>query len=206
MRQDFGFCVSCRIITYVNLKKTNAIRKAQILNKYLEKEISILDFGCGDLSMAVHLLQLNPRLRITGVDVVDFGQRYPKINFRLYNGNILPFSSGSFDTVIAYHVFHHAFQPKRAFKECVRVAKKKVIFVEPVYRARWEIPGMIFMDWLFNIWKDKNVPMNYNFKSLSWWKRQIAINGLELRTLEDVEILPKYSPTGRSYLFLTLRC
>ncbi len=189
----------------MDLKRTNALRKAKLLNTYMTGEKTVLDFGCGDLLMAQELYRLNSRLQITGLDVVDFGIRYQGIKFAQFDGRAVPFSAKSFDAVVAYHVFHHTEIPEKLFVECVRVAKHKIIFVEPVYRVRGEIPGMIFMDWLFNVWKGEKIPMAYNFKSLKWWKEEIKDNGWQLITLKDVEILPKILPTGRSFLFVAGR-
>ncbi|MFZ5845410.1 MAG: class I SAM-dependent methyltransferase [Patescibacteria group bacterium] len=189
----------------MNLKRSNALRKAKLLFPYLAGEKTVLDFGCGDLALASVLNEHNPRLKITGIDVVDFGVRYPGIKFQQFDGSIVPFPAKSFDTVVAFHVFHHTEIPEKLFAECVRVAKHKIIFVEPVYRDRWEIPGMIFMDWLFNVWKGEKIPMAYNFRSRKWWEKRIENYGSRLVTLKDVEILPKIFPTGRSLLFVVKR-
>mgnify|MGYP001585960280 CR=1 FL=1 len=190
MRQDMSK------ISWNSLKKDNASRKVETLVPYLTNVQSVLDFGCGDLSMARALHKKFPRLKIAGIDVVDFGIRDKDISFRVYDGREIPFSSKSFDIVVAYHVFHHAPSPEYAFRECVRVARHAVIFVEPVYRSTFEIPGMIFMDWLFNVWKHEVIPMTYKFHSLLWWKNTIGKEKMKIGSIKDVELLPAWSPTG----------
>lgn len=180
----------------------NAKRKVGFLIPHLKGFSTLLDFGCGDLRMSKELASRRLMLKITGVDVVDFGVRDPRLTFRTYNGKMLPFPSQSFDAVIAWHVFHHTQNPAVTFKECMRVAKKRVIFVEPVWRHRWEKPGMMIMDWLFNVWKNRDVSLAFAFYSQEWWKEQITMNAGKLMVLEDVEILPRFFPTGRSLLFV----
>lgn len=186
----------------MDLKRVNAIRKVKLLRKYLQNEGSVLDFGCGDLSMAHELEKINPKLSITGLDVVDFGKRYPHIRFRKFGGQKIPYSANTFDTVIAYHVFHHTDNPRNLFAECCRVARKRVLFVEPTYRTPWELPGMAIMDWLLNFWKEKRISMSYRFYSKSWWLSMTEEERMKLIGVADVEPLPSWLPTGRSLLFV----
>ncbi len=180
----------------------NAKRKAKILLPWLDRSKTVLDFGCGDQQMAYQLRKLNKLLRITGIDVADFGHRYQDIGFTKFDGQKIPYPAKSFDAVIAYHVFHHTSNPVGLFGQCCKIAKRRIIFVEPVYRSYLEIPGMMIMDWLFNVWKDKQISMTYKFCSQIFWLSQIADHNLQLRNLTDVDILPKFLPTGRSMLFV----
>lgn len=186
----------------MNVQHANASMKVTVLKKYLREHRTVLDFGCGDLSMAKELLRLFPALMITGVDVVDFGARPEGVSFRGITDQTIPFPERSFDAVISYHVFHHTHNPGAWFAECVRVAKSTILFVEPVYRTTLEIPGMTIMDWLFNAWKREKIPMTYAFHSFNWWRQKIEMHGCTLRIAADVELLPRFLPTGRSLLFV----
>lgn len=180
----------------------NAKRKVDFLIPHLKGAPTLLDFGCGDLRMSQELIARREGLVVTGVDVVDFEVRDPNISFRKYGGEKLPFLSQSYDVVIAWHVFHHTSSPLAVFGECMRVAKQRVIFVEPVWRHRLEVPGMMFMDWLFNVWKSRDVSLAFTFRSRAWWEEQITKHNGRLRTVQDVEMLPPIFPTGRSLLFV----
>lgn len=186
------------------IQKKNTARKLKIILPYfnrLRKEEKILDFGCGDLSLASALKEKRPQLQITGVDVVDFGKRPKDISFVRYDGKVLPFSDSSFDTVLSFHVLHHCKDPEQAFKECLRVTKRRMLLIEPVARYSIEILGMKFMDWLFNVWKSESIPLTFQFLTYNRWKSVFAKYNLHVRSKKDVEILPKFFPTGRSYLF-----
>lgn len=169
---------------------------------YLKDSTSILDFGCGDLLFARELKSRNPNFTVTGVDVVDFGVRYKEIGFETYNGLLLPYKNRTFDAVISWHVFHHTKHAFALLAECFRVSRSQVLFVEPVYRGWWDIPGMRLMDWAFNVWKDKTVAMPYAFASAKTWQAEIRRLGWMCNDVKDVELLPRWLPTGRSLLFV----
>ncbi len=189
----------------MNMKLVNAEKKISHLVPFMQNTKRVLDFGCGDLTFAQALHRVFPHLHITGVDVVDFGKRYKGVEFKKYDGKKLPFNYRSFDTVISWHVFHHTNEPFALLKECLRVAKRSVCIVEPVYRGWWDIPGMRCMDWVFNVWKDHSVSMPYAFASRDKWQQEILALGWVVDVVKDVELLPGVLPTGRSLLFICSR-
>ena len=180
--------------------KSNAIRKVIQLRNFIGKNDRVLDFGCGDLSLSKELHVRMPGLHIRGVDIVDFGIRDTHIAFQQYDGKTLPYRAGAFDTVIVYHVLHHTNNPANLLLECLRVSRKTVLLVEPVYRWQFEIFGMTCMDWLFNVWKEKSIAMTFAFRSRKQWEYTIRNAGWNIDQAIDVEILPKWFPSGRSYL------
>ncbi len=184
------------------MKQANAMRKVKLLAPFLRPRMRLLDFGCGDMAFAREIKHAFPSLSIMGVDVVDFGRRYKGISFRRYDGHTLPFPNRNFDAVVSWHVFHHTTEPFVLFGECARVAKDTLFIVEPTFRGWWDIPGMRCMDWLFNIWKERSISMPYAFASRNKWESEIARLGWECKQVIDVELLPRWLPTGRSLLFV----
>lgn len=187
---------------YQRIKTANARRKTVQIRPHIKDCTSILDFGCGDMAFAAELRKTLPETGITGLDVVDFGIRQPGIRYRQYDGKLIPFGSGTFGAVIAWHVFHHTPDPEYYFSECLRVAKKTVIVTEPVYRHPLEIPGMAAMDWMFNVWKSRSISYAFRFHTLDWWKGVIRRYGGKIGCITDVELMPAWSPTGRSYMIV----
>lgn len=185
------------------LQKRNTDRKLKLLSSYfsVSRKETLLDFGCGDLSMAIGLSLRFPLLSVTGIDVVDFKSQVSNVKFIKYDGNKIPFRNKSFDTVVSYHVLHHTHDPARFFSECVRVANKRVLLIEPVPRHAIELPFMKIMDWVFNIWKSRSIDMPFHFLSEKEWRLLFTKHKLKVKSKKDVEILPAFSPTGRSYLF-----
>jgi len=183
-------------------KTINARKKADQLMPFIKHNMRVLDFGCGDLSLSKELVRRDKTLSITGVDVVDFNVKDIKIHFQKYDGKKIPYTHNAFDVVISYHVLHHTDKPIGFLNECLRVCRGKLLLVEPVYRHPVEIFGMTFMDWIFNVWKDRSIAMTYAFQSKTRWMQAIEARGWKIEKIIDVELLPAWFPTGRSYLFV----
>lgn len=183
--------------------KENADWKVKILASYFTKPERVLDFGCGDLSFVKSLKKIRPSLQITGVDVTEFVDRPKDIEFITYDGKRLPFKDNSFDTVVSFYVFHHCEDASESFKECARVARKRVLFVESVYRHPLEIPFMKFMDWIYNIVKPEAVPLSYRFLSFDEWIKVFLESKMKVQRSKKIKqaFLPPFAPVGISYLF-----
>lgn len=148
--------------------KKNSEWKVKSIVPYLKKNEKILDYGCGDFSFAKSLKKDIPSLRISGVDVVDFPEMKKPFPFYKYDGKKLPFKNNTFDTVIAFYVFHHTHDARDAFRECLRVGKR-ILFVESVVRNEFERPLMNLTDFLYNKWKSEDIPFTYQFLSFNDW-------------------------------------
>ena len=103
----------------------------ELADKYLHdtKNIAVLDIGSGVGLMDACLT--NTFKNLYGVDVEEgvvqkAKQRNPSVNYRLYDGNSLPFPDNFFDLVFAVNVMHHV--PPASWdnfvKEMKRVIKK----------------------------------------------------------------------------------
>lgn len=184
------------------IKQSNANLKLEQVMPYIQKGQRVLDFGCGDLSLSKAIAKRYPRNVVTGVDVVDFGTADDTVRFAVYDGNTLPYKKNAFDVVISYHVLHHTNNPLGLLSESMRVCGKTLLLVEPVPRFYAEIVGMTIMDWIFNIWKSRTISMTYAFQSNEVWTKEIEKHGFQIKKRIDVELLPKWMPTGRSYLYV----
>ncbi len=153
------------------LKQKNSSWKVQIISPYLEDREHILDFGCGDLLFSQVLLKQLPRLKITGVDIIDVSIHPENMRFVLYEGKILPFADNSFDTVICIYTLHHCENAEKSLKECLRVAKKRVLIIESIPRTAIEKRIMKFIDWIVNAWKPTPIPLSYQFLTEKDWNR-----------------------------------
>jgi len=187
------------------LQEENTNRKIRLLTPAIDKFHAVktlLDFGCGDMSLVMKLKKTYPKLAITGVDVVDFGVRTRLVSFQTYGGTRLPFRDKSFNIVLSYHVLHHCHDPFFSLRECVRVSKKYLLIVEPVPRRDYEIIGMKIMDCVFNLWKSKKIDFAFQFQKDMAWKKAFKQNKLKLVRQVNVELLPAFFPTGVSYLYI----
>ena len=166
---------------------------------------SVLDFGCGDLSIAAGLLEKLPDIKITGVDVVDSGVRVKNIAFRLYDGKKLPFGKASFDATIVYHVFHHCDDPKSSFADVSRVTKKRILMVEPVYRNSLDLFFMKILDRVNNGWRSRAIPMPFTFQKEEMWRKISGEKKWRVASTQTVGVLPAWLPIGVTKLFILTR-
>lgn len=91
--------------------------KAEKLRSWLpqlaQKQIDILDFGCGDGVMTQYVAQCFPLATLYGIDPsaesIQVAQsKFPSLNFSSFQENgSLPYADHSFDIIYAAGVFHH---------------------------------------------------------------------------------------------------
>ena len=179
-------------------------RQVGVLAPFLSPDDELLDFGCGDGSLGEGLAARIPGLRITGVDVVNSPAR-PGVRFVKYAGDAMPFGDRSFDVLLAYHVLHHCGDPAATLRECCRVARRRIIMVEPTFRSALDLPAMRGSDWLFNAWKPEPVPMPYTFQRRDRWRQLLAECGFSIEREDRVGVFPSWFPIGETVLFSATR-
>lgn len=180
-------------------------KQKALLVSYLSEAKTLLDFGCGDLSLAKLLHKEFPKLAITGVDVVDSDVRASGIIFTLYDGRTLPFRDHTFDVSIAYNVFHHCTDPRGAFGELSRVTQKKLLMVEPVYRNRLDLFFLKITDRIGNGWRNVRISMPFTFQTESTWRRFAREYHWKVTDTKTVGVLPRWLPIGEAKLFVLER-
>jgi SAM-dependent methyltransferase len=177
-------------------------KQIALIAPFLSGSSSLLDFGCGDLSLAKGLKTVLPGVRITGVDVVDSGVRAKGIDFRVYDGKRLPYANNTFDATVVYHVFHHCTQPKASLADVMRVTKKIILIVEPVYRNSLDIFFMKILDRVGNGWRGVAIPMPFTFQREETWARWAHGYGWTVPTVKNAGVLPSWLPFGVTKLFV----
>jgi ubiquinone/menaquinone biosynthesis C-methylase UbiE len=180
-------------------------KQKKLLAPYIRDGKTLLDFGCGDLSLSKLLHTEVPKLAITGVDVVDSRARVNGVAFTLYDGKTLPFRDHAFDVAISYHVFHHTSDPRAAFGELARVTKKTLLIVEPVYRNRLDLFFMKFADRVGNGWRGIAIPMPFTFQMEATWRRFAREFHWDVADTKTVGVLPRWLPIGEAKLFVLTR-
>ncbi len=186
------------------LKQKNSFWKVQLIASYLADGERILDFGCGDLLFSHALLAKLPSVKITGVDIVE-PARPRNIRFVLYDGKVLPFKDNSFDTVIAVYAFHHCKNVEESLKECLRVAKHRVLIIESIPRAVVEKHIMKFLDWVLNAWKPQPIPLSYQFVTKKGWNRLFQKYQLHATVKNIHHGLLLFAPIGGQSLIEVLK-
>lgn len=174
-----------------------------VLEPYLHRDSTALDFGCGDMALDRAIVKAIPGIRITGIDIVNSKPELNKhMKFLVYNGATVPFKNKSFDVVYAYHVFHHCADPVGALSECRRVAKGRILIVESVLRSIFETPGFMIADFVANVGRDVHIPMPFHVQTKAWWTETFV--QLHLRVVGEfsVGVFPTWLPIGKTTLFV----
>jgi ubiquinone/menaquinone biosynthesis C-methylase UbiE len=110
----------------------------EIIRERNDKQLSILDVGCGIGHTLESINRFFPGNKLYGIDItpslIEFAKKYrnPEINFKIGSVLNLPYRDNSFDIVFAENVLHHLVSSTRekskklvevALKECARVLK-----------------------------------------------------------------------------------
>ncbi|MFW9993285.1 MAG: class I SAM-dependent methyltransferase [Candidatus Odinarchaeota archaeon] len=117
--------------TYCNLKM-------DYVERFLSKEKTILDVGCGDANVLGHQLCHN-RLERNGFSHLYGVDRNPsKTDNRIIAGDVtaLSFKNGEFQQVICLDVVEHVPNYRKALKELVRVASERIVIIVPTTRSK----------------------------------------------------------------------
>ena len=125
-----------------NVEIRNILKCANFRNK------KILEVGCGDGRITLHISRLSKNITAIDPDVesIRVARKEVKgVNFLVGSGENLEFADNSFDIVLFTMSLHHQ-NPKEALREAQRVLKKKsrIVVVEPniegeVSRLFWVI-------------------------------------------------------------------
>ncbi len=104
---------------------------ARLVARNAEHPATLLDVACGTGSFAARMLEGNPHLRITGIDLsqdmLDQARRRfnsdPRLTWLRGSAEELPVESGAFDVVTCNNAFHLMPDQKRALLEFQRALR-----------------------------------------------------------------------------------
>lgn len=97
---------------------------------------SVLDAGCGEGFTLARLQKEKIGKVHEGIEydetAIELGRKtYPKVYIRKGDIYKLPYKSNSFDLVICTEVLEHLENPKKAYRELIRVSKKYILLSVP---------------------------------------------------------------------------
>jgi 2-polyprenyl-3-methyl-5-hydroxy-6-metoxy-1,4-benzoquinol methylase len=103
---------------------------------------SVLDVGCGE-GVLTHRWAQQVSGRVVGIDLPGLegewaARQAPNLEFRVTEGEDLPFADGQFDVAIAIEVLEHVPDPGHTLAEMARVARRHLLVSvprEPVWRV-----------------------------------------------------------------------
>jgi ubiquinone/menaquinone biosynthesis C-methylase UbiE len=89
-------------------------------------------------------------LSMTSLDVAAPDGAVDRDELVLYDGEHMPFEDGAFETAIAMYVLHHTPDPAGVLAEMKRVASRRLILVEELYRHFPGKLGLAALDFAVN--------------------------------------------------------
>ncbi len=142
---------------------------------------SILDLGCGEGYVALGLMRENRNLRLA--DVTNFNKT--RLSHVCYNGERLPLSNKSVDTVVLSLVLHHAHNQRAVLEEALRVARRRIVVTESTFESEAEHKLLDFLDRRANRLRGegqmKEQEEHLHFRTVEGWHGLFEEVGLELR-------------------------
>jgi ubiquinone/menaquinone biosynthesis C-methylase UbiE len=183
-------------------------RRAFILHTKLKDllpncKATVLDIGCGDGVVAMHLMKSKPNLEIHGIDtLVRPGTVIPVSQF---DGKNIPLESESFDYCMFVDVLHHANAPFILLEEAVRVARHGIIIKDHKVSGLFARHTLKFMDDTHN--RRYGVSLPYNYWTVNKWNA--AFEKLQLKVVKyetQLKLYPFWADWifGRSLHFIGL--
>lgn len=97
---------------------------------------SILDVGCGEGFTLARLKKAKIGKNYEGIErddgAIELSKKlYPTLNIKKGDIYTLPYKSNSFDLVVCTEVLEHLDEPRKAYKELIRVSKKYILLSVP---------------------------------------------------------------------------
>ena len=127
---------------------------------------SVLDVGCGNGSISRLIMDANPGIEITGIDVM--ARPVCDIPFKIYDGTRFPQPDNSVDFVLFTDVLHHVDDPIALLCEAKRVARKAIVIKDHLCDSSTARYILSFMDWVGN--RPHGVILPYNYLSSNQWQ------------------------------------
>ncbi len=168
-----------------HIQRLRAKRKVQRIASYFPVPadgLKVLDLGAGEgfVGEQVHL-QLESK--VTLADVLPLNQTdLPHVQ---YDGHTLPFEDAAFDVTILYFVLHHCADQERVFREALRVTRQRLIVVESVYEARWDLWLLTTLDQRANRLRSGGLmeaqEAHLHFQTIPEWERLFRAAGCTVR-------------------------
>ncbi len=181
------------------VEEYRARRMARYLLRHIAPGEVILDCGCGSMRIA-RLLSEQAPARAYGTDVINLNRT--SLSLCLSAGERLPFLSASIDTVFLIFVLHHVQDPAATLRECLRVARRRVVIAEDVFESPLELGLLRWLDWAGNRSVSSEMSLPFGFKHERAWKATFSRVGAKVERVESIRPIP-WRPSRHRLFVLT---
>ena len=140
---------------------------------------TVLEVGAAEGWVGQTLVQDDPGLSVALLDVVALNRT--ELPLTLYDGDRFPFRDDAFDTVLVMLTLHHCNDPARVLAEVARVARRRIVVTESVYRTtpgRWLLWTLDNgLNGLRSGWR---MPGGLNFAPVDVWRDRFRAQRLSI--------------------------
>ena len=157
--------------------------KLEKIARHMVPEDNHLDLGCGNGGLCHALKAKGYQIQPLDVKNISF---FDDVQPLVYDGERIPWPDNSFDTVLIITVLHHTPDPVAILKEAQRVARKKIILMEDIYRNPVQKHLTFFTDSLVNLEFEGHPHTNKNDNG---WRQTFKDLGLGLQSAEYMRTL-----------------
>ena len=151
-------------------------RLTDLLLPLLLNSHNVLDVGCGDGRIDSYILEQRKDMHIQGIDVLVRPETF--IPVKEYDGRIIPYDEGTFDTVMTVDVLHHTDEPLELLKEMTRVSSKYIVIKDHIRGGWLSYLKLRIMDYVGNAHYHVRLP--YNYQTTRQWERMFSDCGLQV--------------------------
>ncbi len=167
----------------------HAAKLSLIETKLINNSVqTVLDLGCGAGNVSFYLNR-DGMFEVCGIDITDSYIKFCKqrakkekvdIEFKTYNGKIIPYDDESFDAVVSSEVIEHVEKPKQYLQEINRVLKDDgILFLTtPNYKSFWPV-----LEWIadkFSLTPKMKDEQHINFYNPKTLKRLLEKNSFDI--------------------------
>ena len=131
-------------------EEKNLFEKIKELKVSTNKEIKILEIGCGSCDAVSGMLSILDAKEYYGIDasepaIQSASTKYPQYNLTVGNASQLAFPDNYFDIVVFNYVLEHMVYPEKVLAEAIRVACSNgiIAMIVPVCDLPWLTPSSL---------------------------------------------------------------
>jgi len=159
---------------------------SKLLAAQLRGRSTVLDIGCGSGEISRRIMDLDPGLRIRGIDVM--ARSGCAIECGEFDGRKISLSDRSVDVSMFVDVLHHTESAAPILREAARVSRGPVLIKDHLCESFFDQETLKFMDWVGN--RPHGVALPYTYLSSRKWRE--LFDSLGLRETVWIERLRLY--------------
>lgn len=182
-------------------RNNNPIEIKKVFEKISQNVIfentKVLELGPGHTFGVLELVRKSKAAMVCAIDITNYSDNIPiGIEFKLYDGGLIPYKNETFDVLFSWSVFEHIRLPNTTVHETHRILKKGGIAIHSIdlvdhFNYSWKKDKLIFNCLRYNVklwnlmtWNRSNY---VNRLRLSDWQNLFNVAGFDVEYFETTE-------------------